>query len=117
MIYNRDSRKIVAAVIGLGQSLGLITVAEGIEDRTQADMLQWLGCDLARVALWTCYSRRRDRRCSGCHNAHPRRTTDSEISNLVTSVEALPSRRRAESQAIYDARRLAPASSIGICAM
>ncbi len=52
MIYNRDSRKIVAAVIGLGQSLGLITVAEGIEDRTQADMLQWLGCDLGQGWLY-----------------------------------------------------------------
>jgi hypothetical protein len=40
MVGNRDSRKIVAAVIGLGQSLGLTTVAEGIENQAQAEMLQ-----------------------------------------------------------------------------
>jgi EAL domain-containing protein (putative c-di-GMP-specific phosphodiesterase class I) len=31
MTTSRDSRKIVAAIIGLGQSLGLDTVAEGVE--------------------------------------------------------------------------------------
>jgi EAL domain-containing protein (putative c-di-GMP-specific phosphodiesterase class I) len=43
MIQRRESRKIVAAVVGLGQSLGLTTVAEGIETREQAEMLLWLG--------------------------------------------------------------------------
>lgn len=48
MTERRDSRKIVAAVVGLGQSLGLTTVAEGVETLEQAQMLQWLGCDLAQ---------------------------------------------------------------------
>lgn len=48
MAESRDSRKIVAAVVGLGQSLGLITVAEGVETLEQVQMLQWLGCDLAQ---------------------------------------------------------------------
>src|ERR1700722_15097358 len=48
MLLRRESRKIVAAIIGLGQSLGLTTVAEGVEDQAQADMLLWLGCDLAQ---------------------------------------------------------------------
>ncbi len=34
----RDSRKIVAAIVGLGHSLDLITVAEGIETEEQANM-------------------------------------------------------------------------------
>ncbi len=39
MVQKRDSRKIVAAVVGLGQSLGLATVAEGVESHEQAEML------------------------------------------------------------------------------
>jgi EAL domain-containing protein (putative c-di-GMP-specific phosphodiesterase class I) len=45
MTDKRDSRKIVAGVVGLGQSLGLRTVAEGIETKEQAEAMQWLGCD------------------------------------------------------------------------
>jgi PAS domain S-box-containing protein len=52
MIANRESRKIAAAVIGLGQSLGLITAAEGIEEKAQADMLFYLGCDLGQGWLY-----------------------------------------------------------------
>lgn len=48
MTENRDSRKIVAGVVGLGQSLGLRTVAEGIETREQAETMLWLGCDLGQ---------------------------------------------------------------------
>jgi PAS domain S-box-containing protein len=48
MIAKRESRKIVGAVVGLGQSLGLTTVAEGVETREQAEMLRWLGCELAQ---------------------------------------------------------------------
>ncbi len=48
MIERRDSRKIVAAVVGLGQSLGLQTAAEGVETLEQVHMLQWLGCNLAQ---------------------------------------------------------------------
>src|SRR5579862_4057511 len=48
MNYRRESRKIAAAIIGLGQSLGLITVAEGVEDKAHADMLFYLGCELGQ---------------------------------------------------------------------
>ena len=47
-----ESRKIAAAVVGLGQSLGLCTVAEGVETRNQAEMLLWLGCDQAQGWLY-----------------------------------------------------------------
>ena len=43
MTKQRDSRKIVAAVVGLGQSLGLNTVAEGIETQEQFEMLLLAG--------------------------------------------------------------------------
>src|ERR1700722_10277621 len=43
MTISRESRKIVAAIVGLGHSLGLTTVAEGVETEEQAEILQWLG--------------------------------------------------------------------------
>jgi PAS domain S-box-containing protein len=52
MAVQRESRKIVASVVGLGQSLGLMTVAEGVETREQAEMLFWLGCDLGQGWLF-----------------------------------------------------------------
>jgi len=48
MTGNRESRKIVSAVVGLGNSLGLATVAEGIETQEQAEMLLWLGCEFGQ---------------------------------------------------------------------
>ncbi len=52
MRNSRDSRKIVSAVIGLGQSLGMAVVAEGIETRTQLRMLTQLGCDFGQGYLF-----------------------------------------------------------------
>ena len=48
MTEKRESRKVVAGVVGLGQSLGLRTVAEGIETREQAETMLWLGCELGQ---------------------------------------------------------------------
>ncbi|HEU5341192.1 EAL domain-containing protein [Edaphobacter sp.] len=52
MTHTRESRKIAAAVIGLGNSLGLVTVAEGVESATHADMLLWLGCERGQGFLY-----------------------------------------------------------------
>ena len=52
MTHTRESRKIAAAVIGLGNSLGLVTVAEGVEHQTHADMLLWLGCERGQGWLY-----------------------------------------------------------------
>ena len=52
MADQRDSRKIVAAVVGLGQSLDLTTVAEGVETRDQASMLLWMGCEIGQGWLF-----------------------------------------------------------------
>jgi len=48
MTHRRESRAIVASVIGLGQSLKLLTVAEGVETQEQAELLFWMGCDLGQ---------------------------------------------------------------------
>jgi PAS domain S-box-containing protein len=53
MNEKRESRKIAAAVAGLGQSLGLTTVAEGIEDKSHANMVYYLGCDLGQGYLYS----------------------------------------------------------------
>jgi len=52
MTHTRESRKIAAAIVGLGNSLSLTTVAEGVEDQTIADMLLWLGCDIGQGWLY-----------------------------------------------------------------
>ena len=52
MATDVESRKIVAAVIGLGQSLGLLTVAEGVENEQVAALVHELGCDLGQGWLF-----------------------------------------------------------------
>jgi EAL domain-containing protein (putative c-di-GMP-specific phosphodiesterase class I) len=52
MASNRHSRKITASVLGLGQSLGLRTVGEGIEELAHAEMLMWQGCDIGQGWLY-----------------------------------------------------------------
>lgn len=52
MADHRQSRKIVAAVVGLGHSLGLAVVAEGVENPAQADLLRGMGCKLAQGYLF-----------------------------------------------------------------
>ena len=104
MIQSRDSRKIVAAVIGLGQSLKLTTVAEGIENETQADILRWLGCDVGQGWIYGPPVAARDLTkiidapmSTATHTLH-----DSPASDLITCIEPLPSQRLAQLQAIYD---------------
>lgn len=48
MLTRGESRKVVASVIGLGHSLGMSTVAEGVEGQDEVDMLISLGCDIGQ---------------------------------------------------------------------
>ena len=41
----KDDVEIASAIISLAQSLGLTTIAEGVETRAQYDLLRRLGCD------------------------------------------------------------------------
>jgi len=50
--HNSGDMAIVRAIIGLGDSLGLSVVAEGVERPTQADELRALGCFMAQGFLF-----------------------------------------------------------------
>ena len=52
MTSDVESRKIVAAVVGLGHSLGLVTVAEGVEESATAALLREFGCDVGQGWLF-----------------------------------------------------------------
>lgn len=105
MTEQRDSRKIVAAVVGLGQSLGLSTVAEGVETREQAEMLRWLGCELGQGWFFGKPAPAEElaavgweipkKISSGTSHEAPGRLS-------VTSMDSLPAERLAQLQAVYD---------------
>ncbi|SFS20737.1 PAS domain S-box-containing protein [Granulicella pectinivorans] len=109
MTTTRESRKIVAAIVGLGHSLGLITVGEGIETEEQADMLLSLGCELGQGYLYgkpapaaqipTMMS-----------TSHISSSVDATVKSWnISSLEALPTQRLAQLEAIYDG------APVGLC--
>ncbi|WP_348270054.1 EAL domain-containing protein [Edaphobacter paludis] len=104
MTRARESRKIVAAIVGLGQTLGLKTVAEGIETEQQADMLLWLGCELGQG--WLYGKAVPAEKISDLVSAPPRPISAGIMTPgddwAVSSLEALPTQRLAQLQAIYD---------------
>jgi PAS domain S-box-containing protein len=82
----------------------LITVAEGVETREQANMLLWLGCDFGQGYLYSvpvpvedlpAIISRKPRPYSTCPPLPP------DVSPVL-SLEALPGQRFAQLQAIYD---------------
>jgi PAS domain S-box-containing protein len=106
MAHKRDSRKIVAAVVGLGQSLGLTTVAEGVETQEQAEMLLWLGCELGQGWLYgrPVPARELEAVLSAPPQVLPstlsREGKDEPVSRR--SLDNLPAQRLAQLQAVYD---------------
>jgi PAS domain S-box-containing protein len=107
MSHTRESRKIAAAIVGLGNSLSLTTVAEGVENQTIADMLLWLGCDIGQGWL---YGRPVPpeqlpeilaERLNSPFPPTASRSATTEAS-LPLRLEALPTQRLAQLNAIYD---------------
>ncbi len=104
MTGKRESRKIVAAIIGLGHSLDLTTIAEGVETDEQAQMLLRLGCEMGQGWLYgrpMTADRLPDAVAAVPHlplAALPALRPGSEVSGL----EAQPAQRLPQLQAIYD---------------
>ncbi len=109
---DRESRKIAAAIIGLGHSLGLVTVAEGIEEQAQADMLLWMGCQLGQG--WFYGHAITPKEIPGFDYATPlgppagMPVTDWD-QEAPTRLDALPTQRLAQLKAIYDG------AHVGLC--
>jgi PAS domain S-box-containing protein len=105
MTETRESRKIAAAVIGLGQSLGLRTVAEGVETEQQAEMLLWLGCDDAQ-GWWYGKAIPESELAATLERKMPmpgklKSTTHPSVRNSAHP-DTLPTQRLAQLEAIYD---------------
>jgi len=62
MLNDHNDYSIVSTIIAMGKSMGLETLAEGIENAKQAEVLLSLGCRLAQ----------------GYHFGHPVATDDFE---------------------------------------
>jgi EAL domain-containing protein (putative c-di-GMP-specific phosphodiesterase class I) len=48
-----DDAAIVASVVGLARAVGVVAIAEGVEDSRQLAALQALGCALGQGYLWS----------------------------------------------------------------
>ncbi len=104
MIEKRESRKIVAAVVGLGRTLGLETVGEGIENEQEAGMLSWLGCEIGQGWL---YGRPAgedslEAMVSQQYLVGPKATALERSDPWRSSLEAMPEQQLALLEAIYD---------------
>jgi len=111
MTDKRESRKIVAAVVGLGHSLNMTTVAEGVETEEQANVLLLLGCELAQGWL---YGRPMPAEHIPDMIAASPWTLSTQFSAswgsmTPSSFEAMPTQRSAQLQAIYDG------APVGLC--
>jgi PAS domain S-box-containing protein len=110
MTGQRESRKIVAAIIGLGRSLGLTTLAEGVETKQQADVLLRLGCELGQGWLygWPVSVDEVRRVIEDAPRATSTLRSGGDQSSF-SSLEALPTQRLAQLQATYDG------TPVGLC--
>ncbi len=113
MSETKESRKIVAAIIGLGHSLSLTTVAEGIETSDQADMLLRLGCDIGQGWLYGPPVPPDDLAgflsTQSLSPASSNSATKKSDADSLPNLEAMPAQRLAQLQAIYEG------APVGLC--
>jgi len=112
MVDSRDSRKITAAVVSLGQSLGLCTVGEGVEERSQAELLTWQGCDLGQGWLYgraVPAEQLADIIAQGVLGGSPVDNTLTASSGITRGLESHSTDRLSQLRAIYDG------APVGLC--
>jgi PAS domain S-box-containing protein len=112
ILRQRESRKIIAAVVGLGHSLDLVTVAEGIEDIAQAAMLVRMGCDRGQGWLYgKPVPAEKLAKLIAAWDPPPsfRHSEAHETAELCPYLEAQPALRLAQLRAIYDG------APLGLC--
>lgn len=112
IVSRRESRKIVAAILGLGQSLGMVTVAEGVEEPEQAEMLIRLGCDMGQGWLYGQPAGQHDllRIVEERHAKAGRQEVPSpSFAGASLHMDSLPTQRLSQLQAIYDS------APVGLC--
>ena len=105
MTHTRESRKIAAAIVGLGNSLFLTTVAEGVESQIIADMLLWLGCDIGQGWLYgrpVPPEQLPETLAQRLNSPIPTTARSASDAGQPFSFEALPTQRLAQLNAIYD---------------
>jgi PAS domain S-box-containing protein len=105
MTASRESRKIVAAILGLGHSLDLATVAEGVETDEQAELLLRMGAEL--VQGWRYGKPEPAESLQYVLAAKPMAVSIRASEDSI--LEALPAERLAQMQAIYDG------APLGLC--
>lgn len=105
MVESRQSRKITSAVISLGLSLGLQTVAEGVQEQSQANLLAWQGCTFGQGYLYGRAIPAADLPAS-LSQCHPGVWTTTEVPAYIgdpfLSLDAHPTQRLSQLRAIYD---------------
>lgn len=52
LVRSEEDQAIVRGVIDMAHALGLLAVAEGVEEQAQRELLRGLGCDLGQGYLW-----------------------------------------------------------------
>lgn len=112
MSETKESRKIVAAIIGLGHSLSLTTVAEGIETAKQAEMLLRLGCDVGQGWLYGPPVPPSDLATFlSTQSLSPAPCTSTKMAegDALLNLEAMPAQRLAQLEAIYQG------APVGLC--
>ncbi len=110
MTYRRESRKIAAAVVGLGHSLGLTTVGEGIENKAHADMLFYLGCELGQGWLYgKPVPQAEVPAILAAQNLAPPLGAAFLAADMAFHLEAEPAQRLAQLHAIYEG------APVGLC--
>jgi PAS domain S-box-containing protein len=112
MVRGRESRKIVAAMVGLCHSLGLVTIAEGVEDRAGAALLARMGCNCGQGSLYGGPVHPGEIRgmLSARASAASFPVSDvQEVAQTCPNLEAQPVQRLAQLQALYDG------APVGLC--